>query len=88
MTGRNRLIDIRDSVMHNVGAKVILKADRGRKKIVENFGTIESAYPSVFTVVIDGEFNEPRRVSYSYSDVLTSTVEITICGEDEESALC
>lgn len=70
--------------MHNIGSKIILKADKGRKKIVENVGIIESAYPSVFTVVIDGEYSQSRRVSYSYSDLLTSTVEITICNGESE----
>lgn len=69
---------IRSNVENYVGRKVKLKANKGRKKIIERDGIIESVYPSVFIVKIDGGYNTSRRVSYSYSDILTETVQITV----------
>jgi len=83
----NKLIDIRQNVQEHIGSRVTLKADKGRKKIVVNEGIIENAYPSVFTIVIEGEFEQSRRVSYSYSDILTSTVELTVCDECKQAEI-
>lgn len=83
----NKLIDIRQNVQEHIGSRVTLKADKGRKKIVVNEGIIENAYPSVFTIVIEGEFAQARRVSYSYSDILTSTVELTVCDECKQAEI-
>jgi uncharacterized protein Veg len=66
-----------------IGMKVILKANRGRKKTTVKEGVLESAYPSLFVVRILNDYDSSRTVSYTYSDVLTSTVEVTICDESE-----
>ena len=71
---------IRSEVETNIGRKIILKADKGRKRIVTKEGYIENAFPSLFTVRINNEFDEERTVSYTYSDVLTSTVKIKVIG--------
>lgn len=75
---------IRTSVENYVGRKIKLRANKGRKKIVERDGVIESAYPSVFVVKINGGYNSVRRVSYSYSDILTETVQITLMDMENE----
>ncbi len=66
-----------------VGQKVILKANKGRKKIIVREGILEDAYPNLFVVRISNEYDSVRRVSYTYSDILTETVEVTICDEAE-----
>jgi len=43
---------------------------------------LEEAYPSLFVVRISNKFDSERRVSYTYSDILTETVELTICEDD------
>lgn len=73
------LNEIRKTVEDNLGKEVILKANKGRKRIVTKKGILTDAYPSVFTVQIENEFDSIRTVSYSYTDVLTSTVELKIC---------
>lgn len=73
------LNEIRKRVEDNLGKEVILKANKGRKRIVTKKGILTDAYPSVFTVQIENEFESIRTVSYSYTDVLTSTVELKIC---------
>jgi uncharacterized protein Veg len=64
-----------------IGKKVILKANKGRKKTTVREGILESAYPSLFVVRICNQYDSTRRVSYTYSDILTETVEVTICDE-------
>ncbi|HLR21442.1 MAG TPA: Veg family protein [Tissierellaceae bacterium] len=76
--------EIRKDLEENIGKSVILKADKGRKRIVTREGVLESAYPNLFVVKISNEFNSIRRVSYTYSDVLTSTVKVTVCDEPEK----
>ncbi|MDO4662809.1 MAG: Veg family protein [Tissierellia bacterium] len=71
--------NIKSQVADNIGRKVILKADKGRKRIVTSTGVIIDAFPSVFTVKINNDFDVERTVSYSYSDILTSTVKLQIC---------
>ena len=68
--------DIRDEVRSNVGKEVILKADMGRKRIITKTGVIVNAFPSVFTVKVNNDFDVERTVSYTYSDILTSTVKL------------
>lgn len=79
MQSKVDLNEIRKTVEDNLGKEVILKANKGRKRIVTKKGILTDAYPSVFTVQIENEFDSIRTVSYSYTDVLTSTVELKIC---------
>ncbi len=76
------LIKIKSSLSDNVGNKVRLTARKGRKQTVTREGVIEGTYPSIFIVKLDtpGDFMaSERRVSYSYADILTRTVELVIC---------
>lgn len=79
----NSVTKIRKDLEGCIGKTVILKANKGRKRIVTRQGILESAYPNLFVVKISNEFNSTRRVSYTYSDILTSTVEVTVCDEPE-----
>lgn len=60
-----------------IGKRVKLRANRGRKKIIEAEGIIESTYPKIFVVKLD-ESHSIERLSYTYADVLTKTVELTV----------
>lgn len=57
------------------GQKIIVKGSLGRSKSFEKEGTIQKAYPNIF--VVKYEENE-RNVTYSYTDVLTRTVEVDV----------
>jgi len=61
-----------------VGEKIRLRTNKGRKQVVEEEGILERTYPHIFVVKLDEQSHLPRRVTYSYADVLTETVEITI----------
>lgn len=44
-------------------------------------GVIQQAYPSVFTVLIDDEFeqNPPQLLSFTYTDVITKDIRMQLC---------
>ena len=75
----NSVSKIRKDLEGCIGKRVILRANKGRKKTTVREGILESAYPNLFVVRISNQYDSTRRVSYTYSDVLTSTVEVTIC---------
>lgn len=83
----NKVASIRKDLEGCIGKRVILKANKGRKKTTIKEGILEAAYPSLFVVRISNEYNSVRRVSYTYSDVLTSTVEITIRNDREQEKI-
>lgn len=68
------IANIKKDIETHLGEKVTLRANGGRKKILVNDGVLESIYPSIFVIRLDND--NKRTVSYSYSDVLTNTVEL------------
>ncbi|QSO47923.1 biofilm formation stimulator Veg [Alicyclobacillus mengziensis] len=76
---RNALHDIKRSLDDLIGEKVLLRANGGRRKTIERTGVLEETYPSVFVVKLDPPDGSFKRVSYSYADVLTETVELMLC---------
>lgn len=77
--GLNTIQQIRLDLESCVGKRVKLRANRGRKRIVEAEGVIENTYPKLFIVKLD-EDHSVERLSYTYADVLTKTVEVTVGG--------
>lgn len=75
------LADIKKALDSNLGKRLVLKANGGRRKTVERFGTLSETYPSVFVIELDQDENAFERVSYSYADVLTETVQLTFFDE-------
>ncbi|NMD42876.1 MAG: Veg protein [Firmicutes bacterium] len=78
------LLEIRKRLEPHVGEKIRLKANRGRRRTFEKEGVLERTYPSIFVVRID-EQNYFQRVSFTYADVLTETVELTFREEKKRS---
>jgi len=75
---REDVTQIRRSLSGIVGSKVMLETNKGRQKAAVSSGTIENTYPAVFTVLLDAVSGPKRTVSYSYTDILTKNVEITV----------
>ncbi|WP_027339758.1 Veg family protein [Halonatronum saccharophilum] len=73
----NILGQIKSDLDSFVGKEVRLKANQGRRKIIEKEGILEKTYPKVFVVKVNDN-QTPQRISYSYADVLTETVEVKI----------
>lgn len=77
----NQMQIIKKELENHIGKKVIVRANKGRKKIVTRKGILKATYPSLFVLeVFNGE--EVVTASYTYSDVLTSTVQVTVLDED------
>ncbi|MCL5986549.1 MAG: Veg family protein [Actinobacteria bacterium] len=60
-----------------VGKEMKLRANKGRKVIIERIGTIKEIYPNLFVMLVKEDGQRYSRVSYSYVDLLTRTVELT-----------
>ena len=72
------IIEIKRSLDENLGKRITILANGGRRKTIERSGLVEGTYPSVFTIKLDQDEYAVERVSYSYTDVLTETVKLTM----------
>ncbi|NMA82585.1 MAG: Veg protein [Epulopiscium sp.] len=82
MIAKSDLLQVRKDIEGFVGSKVRVKANKGRKRIVVKEGVLENTYPSIFVIRVQNEFEDTfRSVSYSYTDLLTHTVELSLCKE-------
>ncbi|MGG3843470.1 biofilm formation stimulator Veg [Anoxybacillus kestanbolensis] len=77
------LSEIKKVLDSNLGKRLTLKANGGRRKTIERCGVLAQTYPSVFVVELDQEENAFERVSYSYADVLTETVQLTFLDDEQ-----
>ncbi|MDR0921044.1 MAG: Veg family protein [Lactobacillales bacterium] len=75
------LATIKEDLKNRIGSPIQVIAQTGRKRQTERKGVLSEVYPSVFVVDLDQDENAFERVSYSYSDILTSTVEINFIDE-------
>lgn len=77
------LFQIKKDVETCIGEKIQLRANKGRKKAFIKEGVLESTYPNIFVVKFENEYDNVRRVSYSYTDILTKAVEIVVCRDNK-----
>lgn len=68
---------IKSDLRSLVGNKLKLRANMGRCKIIEREGILEETHPNLFVVNVHEKRGRNRRISYSYADVLTKTVELS-----------
>ena len=73
------LFCVRKDIKKFVGFKVKLTSSKGRKKTGIKEGIIENAYDSIFIVRLSDQKDSGGKLSFSYADVLTKAVEITVC---------
>ena len=83
MATRATLYSIRQNVEGTIGQKVMLRTNKGRKKFFTREGVVVETYSNVFIVRVNPGESSERKVAYSYSDILTSTVEVTICDSEQ-----
>ncbi len=83
MAQERTLDSIKKSVQSNIGEQVMLKVNRGRRKNVIRQGVIDDTYPNVFTIVVEDDANNVQTLSYTYSDILISSIELTVCKNNE-----
>jgi uncharacterized protein Veg len=72
---------VRESVAQKCGSRVEICLDRGRNKVDIQKGVIKEAYPSVFTIEIDGEDEHcpDQLLSFSYTDIITKDIRMRLC---------
>lgn len=78
---------VRDKIREDLkvlqGETLRVKANKGRKIVVENEAILEETYPHVFVVKIAKKSSPPQRISYSYADIITKTVELSFPDSNE-----
>ncbi|MBE3589748.1 MAG: Veg family protein [Firmicutes bacterium] len=79
------LAEIKKEIEDLIGRRVHIRANPGRRKIVEREGTLEQTYPNHFVIRLDAD-QQNRRVSYSYADILMEAVQLTPCDNVSASA--
>jgi len=78
------IMNLKSDILEKIGQKIIVKGSLGRNRFFEKEATIEKAYPNIFTIkYVDGD----RNVTYSYTDILTRTVEVEVLNGDSYSPL-
>lgn len=76
--------NIKDKLTELIGEDIVITVEAGRKKTTTHVGRLTETYPAVFVVELNDCKDSYERVSYSYADVLTNSIEIDF--PDEESA--
>ena len=84
MICRNDISTLKSDINDKIGQKIIVKGSLGRSKEFAKEGTIEKAYSNLF--VVKYEEND-RTASYTYTDLLTRTVEVDVFDGDGYSPL-
>lgn len=84
MIYRDDITNLKTDINGKIGQKIIVKGTLGRSKVFEKEATIEKTYPNLFVVKYD---ENNRNVTYSYTDVLTRTVEVKVFDGQEYSPL-
>lgn len=84
MIDKNDIDTIKTDIQEKIGQKIIVRGTLGRNKYYEKEAVIENTYPNLF--IVKYKENE-RNVTYSYTDVLTKTVEVQVFNGEEYSPL-
>lgn len=80
------LKEIKNGLEKQIGKRLELIANGGRRRTIVRSGVLSETYPAVFVVELDQEENAFERVSYSYADVLTEAVEINFIDDRGQTA--
>ena len=75
---QNNVSRVRKDISQFIGSKVKLESNKGRSKAIVTEGILENTYPSIFTILLENEEEPKRTVSFSYTEILTRTVELTV----------
>ena len=54
--------------------------DKVRASVKQQWGIIQEAYPSVFTILTDDTEEKPSQLlSFSYTDIITKEIRMKLC---------
>lgn len=78
MARKQILGKIKHQVDELIGNPIVIRTFDNRNRKIENAGIVEDTYPNIFIVNIQIDRGISRRVAYSYTDILTESIEIII----------
>lgn len=84
MICKSDISNLKTDILEKVGQKIIVKVSLGRSRTFAKEATIEKAYPNIFVVRYE---ENNRNVTYSYTDILTRTVEVDVYDGEAYSPL-
>lgn len=61
---------------NHVGGEMTVEAHLGRKKVDRQRGLLKETFPAVFVVELTNSNSAVKRVSYSYTDILTHEIDV------------
>lgn len=78
--------EIKQNLEGQIGRRLELTVNGGRRRTVIRTGVLAETYPAVFVIELDQDENAFERVSHSYADVLTEAVELNFFDEESQVA--
>lgn len=72
------VLKAKTDVEQYIGSKVRVRFNNGKRKMKTKEGVLTNAYQSIFLVDLMTDSDTYRSTSYSYKDLLTENVKITI----------
>ena len=84
MICKSDIANLKTNIIDKIRQKIIVKGSLGRSRAFEKEATIEKAYPNIFVVKYE---ENNRNVTYSYTDILTRTVEVDVFDGESYSPL-
>ncbi len=79
------LASIKHKLDSKIGENIMVVAQAGRKKVTRRRGVLRETFPAIFVVDLNQDENAFERVSYSYADLLTKSIEVQFDDEAQVS---
>ncbi len=80
MISKNSLLEVKKHMEGCIGQEIYVKANLGRNKQIEKKGTIDGVFSNLFVIK---EQDTEHKMSYTYADILTNNLEITMLDTGE-----
>lgn len=80
MISKNSLLEVKKHMEGCIGQEIYVKANLGRNKQIEKKGTIDGVFSNLFVIK---EQDTEHKLSYTYADILTNNLEITMLDTGE-----
>lgn len=80
MISKNSLLEVKKHMEGCIGQEIYVRANLGRNKQIEKKGTIDGVFPNLFVIK---EQDTEHKMSYTYADILTNNLEITMLDTGE-----
>lgn len=84
MIYRTDITNLKEDIEGKIGQKIIVRGTLGRSKFFEKEATLQKAYPNLFVVKYN---QEEGNATYSYTDVLTRTIDLQIFDGENYSSI-